>query len=286
MTTPPAVLRTVGELRDQAALWRLGNHSLALVPTMGGLHAGHFALVRRAQSLAHRVVVSIFVNPIQFSTADDLQRYPRDLEADRARLAPLGVGAIFAPEAAEMYAPDFATSVAVRDLTTGLCGPHRPGHFEGVATVVTKLLLQCLPDVAVFGEKDWQQLQVVRRVVRDLDIPVAIEPVPTIREADGLACSSRNVFLSPDERHTAAALPRVLTEMAEGLARGAGAAEILARGRAGLAAAGIAKIDYLEVVDAYTLQPVDRATGATRVAAAVWLGRTRLIDNMPVAPAA
>ncbi len=286
MTTPPAVLRTVGELRDQAALWRLGNHSLALVPTMGGLHAGHFALVRRAQSLAHRVVVSIFVNPIQFSTADDLQRYPRDLEADRARLAPLGVGAIFAPEAAEMYAPDFATSVAVRDLTTGLCGPHRPGHFEGVATVVTKLLLQCLPDVAVFGEKDWQQLQVVRRVVRDLDIPVAIEPVPTVREADGLACSSRNVFLSPDERHTAAALPRVLTEMAEGLARGAGAAEILARGRAGLAAAGIAKIDYLEVVDAYTLQPVDRATGATRVAAAVWLGRTRLIDNMPVAPAA
>ena len=278
------VARTIAELRDQIASWRRSGHDVALVPTMGGLHDGHLALVRHARAQCERIVVSIFVNPTQFHQADDFQRYPRDLEGDRARLAPLGVELVFAPDAGEMYADGFATTVSVRDLSAGLCGPHRPGHFDGVATVVAKLLLQSRPDVAVFGEKDWQQLQIVRRMVRDLDIAVRIDAVATVREADGLAMASRNVFLSPEERKIAAALPRVLGRLVADLSGGAEAGPALARGRADLAHAGIVKIDYLEVVEAATLKPVARVNGPARVAIAAWVGRTRLIDNMAVEP--
>lgn len=278
------VARTIAELRDQIASWRRSGRDVALVPTMGGLHDGHLALVRHARAQCERIVVSIFVNPTQFHQADDFQRYPRDLEGDRARLAPLGVELVFAPDPGEMYADGFATTVSVRDLSAGLCGPHRPGHFDGVATVVAKLLLQSRPDVAVFGEKDWQQLQIVRHMARDLDIAVRIDAVATVREADGLAMASRNVFLSPEERKIAAALPRVLGRLVADLSGGAEAGLALARGRADLAHAGIVKIDYLEVVEAATLKPVARVNGPARVAIAAWVGRTRLIDNMAVEP--
>ncbi len=280
----PAVIKTVATLREEVRGWRRLGERVALVPTMGGLHEGHLALIRRGREVAPRIVVSIFVNPIQFNRADDFQLYPRDLKRDLEKLAPLAVEAVYAPETMEMYPAGFATLVAVRDLASGLCGPHRPGHFEGVATVVTKLLLQAEPDVALFGEKDWQQLQIVRRLVRDLDIPIAIEGVPTVREADGLAMSSRNVFLSPEERKIAAALPRTLFALADELAAGGDATRALARGVESLTRAGIAKVDYLELVEAESLKPASRAGGPCRLAAAAWLGKTRLIDNVAVAP--
>jgi pantoate--beta-alanine ligase len=280
----PRIARTIAELRDEIALWRMSGHGVALVPTMGGLHDGHLALVRHARKECERTVVSIFVNPIQFNQADDFHSYPRDLDGDRAKLARLGVELVFAPDAGEMYADGFATTISVGNLSSGLCGPHRPGHFDGVATVVAKLLLQSLPDVAVFGEKDWQQLQIIGRMVRDLDIPVRIDAVATVREADGLAMASRNVFLSPEERKIAATLARVLGRLVAELSGGAEAAPALARGREELARAGFAKIDYLEVVEAATLKPVSRVTGPARVAVAAWAGRTRLIDNMAVEP--
>ncbi|HJS30802.1 MAG TPA: pantoate--beta-alanine ligase [Alphaproteobacteria bacterium] len=282
----PAVIKTVATLREEVRGWRRQGERVALAPTMGGLHEGHLALVRRGGELAPRVVVSIFVNPIQFNRADDFQRYPRDLKGDLEKLTPLAVEAVYAPEALEMYPAGFASSIAVRDLAAGLCGPHRPGHFEGVATVVAKLLLQAEPDFALFGEKDWQQLQIVRRMVRDLDIPVVIEGVATVREPDGLAMASRNVFLSTDERKIASALPRTLFALADELAPGGLAAPALGRGVESLTRAGFAKVDYLDLVEADTLKPAPRVAGACRIAAAAWLGATRLIDNVPVGPEA
>jgi pantoate--beta-alanine ligase len=249
---------------------------------MGALHEGHLSLVRRARAQCGRAVVSIFVNPTQFGPNEDFQRYPRDLDGDAAKLASVGADAIFAPAIAEMYPPDAATTVTVSGLTEGLCGPFRPGHFQGVATIVTKLLLQCLPDAAYFGEKDYQQLQVIKRCARDLDIPVRIEAVPTWREADGLAMSSRNAYLTPEERAIAPALYRVLTSIARHMESGASAAAATTRGKSELTEAGFTKLDYLEVVDAATLTPVERADVPARVAAAAWLGKTRLIDNVPV----
>jgi pantoate--beta-alanine ligase len=251
---------------------------------MGALHDGHLALVHASQAQCRRTVVSIFVNPTQFGPNSDFDRYPRDLAGDVALLAPLGVDAVFAPEAAEMYPPGFATTVTVAGLTEGLCGPHRPGHFAGVATVVSKLLNQLVPDAAYFGEKDWQQLQVIRRLVRDLDMAVAIAGVPTVREPDGLAMSSRNLHLAADERAQAATLHRVLELAARDLAGGAQSGDVIARGKAALGDAGFDPIDYLEVVDAESLRPVPHAAEGTRVAVAAWLGRTRLIDNLPVPP--
>jgi pantoate--beta-alanine ligase len=275
-------VRTVADLRRKVSGWRAAGHGVALVPTMGALHAGHLALVARGRALADRVVASLFVNPTQFGPNEDVALYPRDEAADAALLAAAGCDLLYAPDVAEMYAPGFATSVKVGPLAERQCGPFRPGHFEGVATVVTKLLLQAAPDVACFGEKDYQQLQVVRRLVRDLDIPVRIEGVPTVREADGLALSSRNAYLSAEERRVAPMLHRVLADVAARLRGGAVPAAAVAQGHAALAAAGFTRVDYLDLADAETLAPALRLDRPARLIAAAWLGRTRLIDNLAV----
>ncbi|MEE8628544.1 MULTISPECIES: pantoate--beta-alanine ligase [Methylobacterium] len=287
MTPPPspsAVLRLgdVAALRAQVRAWREAGETVALVPTMGALHEGHLALVRQAQARCRRVVVSIFVNPTQFGPNEDFSRYPRVLEDDIALLAETGADAAYLPDVATMYPPGFATTVTVEGLTDVLCGPVRPGHFAGVATVVTKLLLQALPDVALFGEKDFQQLQVIRRAARDLDVPVAIEGVPTVREADGLALSSRNRYLSDEERRAAPTIHAVLQRVAAAVRGGAATAPALAEGRAALEAAGFGPVQYLSVNDAESLAPLERVAGPARVLVAAYLGRTRLIDNVAV----
>jgi pantoate--beta-alanine ligase len=276
----PRIVRTVADLRAAVAAWRAAGERIGLVPTMGALHEGHLTLVRAAQATCRRTIVSIFVNPTQFGPEADFDRYPRDLAGDVAKLATVGTDLVFAPDVAEMYPQGFTTTVTVAGLTEGLCGPHRPGHFAGVATVVSKLLIQAAADAAFFGEKDFQQLQVVRRLARDLDIPVEIIGVPTVRESDGLAMSSRNLYLSVDERARAATIYHVLTEAARALNEGATAAEVIARSKAALAEAGFDPIDYVAVVDAETLQPITRKSGNARIAIAAWLGRTRLIDNI------
>lgn len=281
-TTTLPILRSIAALRETVRGWRAAGDTIGFVPTMGALHDGHLSLARRARADNRRVVVSIFVNPTQFGPNEDFARYPRDLEGDSAKLATVGVDAVFAPEVSDMYPPGAATTVTVRGLTDSLCGPFRPGHFDGVATIVTKLLLQALPDAAYFGEKDYQQLQVVKQLTRDLDIPVRIVGVPTVREPDGLAMSSRNAFLSPAERKIAATLNRVLAHAASALSAGAAAAPIVARAKNEIVAGGFRSIDYVDVVDATTLKPLDRVTGPARIAAAVHLGTTRLIDNIAI----
>ena len=268
-------------LRAAVSAWRGAGERVMLVPTMGALHRGHCALIAAARTLGDRVVASIFVNPTQFGPNEDFSRYPRDLEADLGLLAGAGADAAWTPETATLYPPGFSTRIAVEGLADGLCGAVRPGHFSGVATVVVKLLNQVRPDVALFGEKDFQQLQVIRRVVADLDLTVAIHGVPTIREADGLALSSRNRYLTPDERATAPRLHAVLTDTAAAVRGGAAAGAPIARGREALAAAGFA-VQYLALCDAETLAPVERPAGPARVLAAAMLGRTRLIDNVAV----
>jgi pantoate--beta-alanine ligase len=283
MAAAIATCRTVGDLRSFVAQWRRAGETIGLVPTMGSLHDGHLELVRRARAECRRTVVSLFVNPTQFGANEDLAAYPRDEAGDRDQLQRLGVDVLFAPEVAEMYPPGFATTVSVGGLTDHLCGPRRPGHFAGVATVVAKLLLQSQADAAYFGDKDFQQLQVIRRLALDLDIPTRIVGVPTVRDADGLALSSRNRYLAAGERSIAIALPRTLAAIARRLAGApAEVAEAVAWGRARLRDAGFAKIDYVEVCDAETLQPVRAVAGSCRVFAAAWIGRTRLIDNMPI----
>jgi pantoate--beta-alanine ligase len=270
----------VAPLRAQVAAWRAAGERVVLVPTMGALHAGHLALVARARELGRRTVASIFVNPTQFGPTEDFSRYPRDTETDLALLAEAGADAAYLPDVATMYPPGFSTRVEVEEVSQGLCGAFRPGHFSGVATVVTKLLNQVQPDIALFGEKDYQQLLVIRRAVRDLDLPVEIQGVPTLREADGLALSSRNRYLSPEERRAAPRLHAVLASIAHGLAAGAEAGPLLAEGRAELEAAGFGPVQYLEVRDAETLAPLKRADRPVRILAAAYLGRTRLIDNL------
>ena len=279
------VARTIADLRTRIALWRKAEERVGLVPTMGALHQGHTALVQAARVESQRVVVSIFVNPKQFAPSEDLGSYPQHEAADLDMLRAATVDLVFIPPVAEIYPSDFATTVRVSGLTEGLCGAHREGHFDGVATVVAKLLIQSLPDVAYFGEKDYQQLVVVRRLARDLDIPVRIVGVPTVREADGLALSSRNVYLSPEERHIAPELAKVLRGVAAVLAQEPTAVgRELARGWARLTEAGFA-VEYLEIREAETLAPVaTEITAPARVFAAVRLGRTRLIDNIPIAP--
>ncbi len=277
-----AILRRIAELRAAVGAYRAAGESVALVPTMGALHEGHLALVRAAQRLCRRTIATIFVNPTQFGPKEDFRSYPRDEAADIAKLVAIGADALFAPALEETYPPGFSTTVTVAGVSEGLCGDFRPGHFAGVATVVTKLLLQAMPDVALFGEKDYQQLLLIKRLARDLDIPVRIAGVETVREPDGLALSSRNRYLSPAERRAAPLLFRVLTRIAERLAAGAEAAPLLAEGRATLADAGFAPVQYLEVRDAETLHPLARAERPARVLAAAYLGKTRLIDNVPV----
>lgn len=283
MDTLP-IVRTVADLRAQVSDWHRQGRTVALVPTMGALHAGHMALVERARTLADHVVASVFVNPTQFAPHEDFDRYPRDEAGDRAKLAMAGCGLLYAPSVAEMYPEGDCTTISVGGPAEGLCGAFRPQMFGGVALVVTKLFLQAQPDVAVFGEKDYQQLQVIRRFVRDLDIPVRIEGAPTVREADGLAMSSRNAYLGADERARAPELYRALCDAAETLASGVAAGPVLEVAAARIAAAGFARTDYVELRDADTLAPVDRVTCPARLLAAAWMSKARLIDNVPVLP--
>jgi pantoate--beta-alanine ligase len=277
------IAHTVADLRTHIALWRKGEARVGLVPTMGALHQGHMALVRAAQADCDRVVASIFVNPKQFAPTEDLGSYPRREAADLEMFRSAGVDLVFLPAVDEIYPPGFATLVRVGGLTEGLCGAYRADHFDGVTTVVAKLLIQALPDIAYFGEKDYQQLMVVRRLARDLDLPVHIEGVPTVREADGLAFSSRNAYLSQEERRIAPNLARALRTIASALARDPTAvARERERGSAALQQAGFA-VEYLEIREAETLAAVtSKATKSSRVFAAVQLGKTRLIDNMPI----
>jgi pantoate--beta-alanine ligase len=280
----PPILRTVADLRDRIAAWRREGARIGLIPTMGALHEGHLTLVRRALEAGERAVISIFVNPTQFGPNEDFGAYPRREAEDVAKFAGIGGHLVWAPTVEEMYPAGFSSHVAVSGLTDGLDGPFRPGHFQGVATVVTKLLLQVQPERAYFGEKDYQQLQVVRRMVRDLDVATEIVGVPTVREADGLALSSRNVYLTADERRTASLLPQVLRETAEAARAGRQPfADLLATARARLAEAGFGPIDYVAICDAEDLKPVESLARPARLFVAARLGRTRLIDNIPIA---
>jgi len=281
------VARTVADLRVRVAGWRGDGLRIGLVPTMGALHEGHLALIDAARGETDRVVATIFVNPSQFGPGEDFEAYPRDEQSDLDALAMAGTELVFIPDGAEMYPAGFQTSVTVVEVSQGLCGDHRPGHFQGVATVVSKLLIQAQADRAYFGEKDYQQLRVITRMARDLDIPTAIVGVPTVREADGLALSSRNRYLDGRQRAAAPALYRTLREIAAdvGAGRVAGSAAA-AIGSESLLAAGFDKVDYVAVCDAETLQPVERPSRPGRALAAAWLGRARLIDNVPVDPGA
>jgi pantoate--beta-alanine ligase len=262
---------------------------VALVPTMGALHEGHLALVREANARAAAVVVSIFVNPTQFGPNEDLAAYPRQLAEDSRLLEAEGVDLLWAPAVKEVYPEGFATTVSVRGVSEGLCGASRPGHFDGVATVVCKLFNQVRPDLAVFGEKDWQQLAVIRRMARDLDLPLppaeAIIGLPTVREADGLALSSRNRYLSPEDRQRAAALPQAMREAVGQIERGEQVSAVLLELKQALASSGFASVDYAELADAKSLDPLDTlGERPARLLVAARIGGTRLIDNMPVAP--
>jgi len=280
VTTLAALREAVARLRETG--------EIALVPTMGALHEGHLALVRRARELAPSVVASIFVNPTQFGPNEDLDAYPRQMEEDARLLKDAGVALLWAPPVEEVYPEGFATSVSVAGISEGLCGAARPGHFTGVATVVAKLFNQVAPDIAVFGEKDWQQLAVIRRMARDLDLtqPRAdrIVGVPTVREEDGLAMSSRNRYLSHKERAAASALPREMKEAIARIAAGEQIGTVLARLQDALIAAGFNSVDYAALADAESLEMLERVpVRAARLLVAARIGKTRLIDNMSVA---
>ena len=283
--TQTVVVETIAEMRRLAREGRQRGESVGLVPTMGALHAGHTALMARARAECGCVAVSLFVNPTQFNVAEDLAKYPRTFEADLEACREADVDWLFAPPIEEMYPGKALTTVHVDELTNGLCGAFRPGHFDAVATVVTKLLHIVEPDRAYFGEKDYQQLAVVRRMVRDLDLPVEIVGVETVREPDGLAMSSRNVRLSPEERRAAVALSRAWRAAQQAAAAGERDAEALrAEALAVLASEPLARVEYLEVMDPETLQPLARVERLARIAMAVWVGDVRLIDNAPLIP--
>ncbi len=282
----PQIIKTASEMRARAAGWRAEGRRVALVPTMGFLHAGHVSLLEEARRRGDVVVLSIFVNPTQFGPREDLSRYPRDLDGDLGKAAGAGTDVAFVPEPSEIYPPGYQTYVEVRELSQGLCGDKRPGHFTGVATVVLKLFHLVQPQLALFGRKDYQQLQVIRRMTRDLDLDIEVVGMPIVREPDGLALSSRNSYLSTDERLRALALPRAL-EIAE-IAFDAGernAAKLVDSARVTLHMTDGVRLDYLEMRDAETLQIVDGlVTSPVVVAVAAYVGATRLIDNRRLAP--
>jgi pantoate--beta-alanine ligase len=277
------IVRTLSTLRRTAARWRASGERIALVPTMGALHSGHLALVRSARRRAQRVVVSIFVNPAQFAPNEDLASYPRSFEADVRVLGDIAADLVWAPAAAVMYPPGFVTRIVPEGpATAGLEDRFRPHFFSGVATVVAKLLIQCTPDFAMFGEKDYQQLKVVTRLTKDLDLPVKIVAVATVRERDGLALSSRNSYLSASERAAAPTLYRVLKDCADKIARGELLARVLDEGTAAIERGGFA-LDYLEARHADTLEPISSVKdGPIRLLVAARIGKTRLIDNIAV----
>ncbi len=275
--------RTAAELQARVTAWRSAGLSIGLVPTMGALHRGHLSLIRAMKHAADRVVVSIFVNPTQFGPGEDFEQYPRDEEDDLAKIAATGGDLVYLPGLQEMYPDGARSDVSAGPLGDVMCGESRPGHFDGVASVVARLLRHCLPDTAIFGEKDYQQLLVIRQMTAALDLPVRIVSAPIVREADGLALSSRNRYLGADDRVSAVALSATLGDLAA--RAGAGAAGDLraleAEGRQRLLAAGFSRVDYVEFRDGLTLQTAQQAGGDTRVFAAAVIGGARLIDNMP-----
>lgn len=262
--------------------WIADGEEIALVPTMGALHDGHMALVARAKELADRVVVSIFVNPLQFNDPSDLERYPRQEEKDLAKLETAGCDLVWLPTAAEFYPEGFATTISVAGISERWEGEHRPGHFVGVATVVAKLFNEAVPSVAVFGEKDFQQLAVIRRMAADLGLCGNVVGVPTVRDADGLALSSRNALLSTDDRQRAVALPQALALAREAIIGGEPVESALGDARRKLAEAGFSNVDYFALVDSATLEPLAAPSGEMRLIAAAVIGTTRLIDNIAV----
>ena len=276
------ILRTVKALRTKINGWRKAEETVAIVPTMGALHDGHLSLVKAAKRKADRVIVSIFVNPAQFGKNEDLSKYPRNEKADKAKLDALGVDLIFAPKLNQVYPEGFSTTVTVNHLTDCLCGTSRPTHFSGVTTVVSKLLMLSLPDIAVFGEKDYQQLLVIQQMVKDLHIPVKILGVPTFRERDGLAMSSRNVYLTKQQREKAPMLYATLKETAKKISEGSSSGTHITKAKKSLEDLGF-KMDYLELRDTKTLATIKgKVSSPARLFVAVYLGKTRLIDNIKV----
>lgn len=275
-------IRQLSELRREIAELRAGGARIALVPTMGALHAGHIALIAEARRAADAVVASIFVNPLQFAAHEDLGRYPRHEAQDIGLLTEAGCAILWLPDAATMYPPGFAATLSITGVSAGFEGAARPGHFDGVATVVAKLFNQVRPDVALFGEKDWQQLAVIRRMVADLDFDIDVIGVPTEREDDGLARSSRNVYLAEEDRARAVALPRALGEAARAMALGTPPDQATAAAADALKAAGFDSVDYVALADAETLAPAHDLNGPRRLLAAATIAGTRLIDNIAV----
>ena len=276
------IARTVSDLRDHVLKWRASNESIGLVPTMGALHEGHLSLIKIAQARCTKVITTIFVNPRQFLPNEDFETYPRSEPDDIQKLINENVDVLFAPPVSEMYRPNASTTVSVSNLTNCLCANHRPGFFDGVGTVVTKLLIQALPDIAVFGEKDYQQLLVIKNLSKDLDVPVEIIGAPTIRESDGLAVSSRNVYLTPQDRRVAPNLFRVLKTTATSIASGKPTSMALSKALYELEVSGFKKIDYFDARDSETLETLSDQDISGRLFSAVWLGSTRLIDNIPI----
>ncbi|MBO9433874.1 pantoate--beta-alanine ligase [Ruegeria sp. R13_0] len=283
MTAP--ILRRLADLRALTTQWHRDGEVIGVVPTMGALHQGHLSLVEAAKAACDRVIVTIFVNPKQFNNPEDLANYPRTEHEDAEKLAPYGVDAIYVPDPDQIYPEGFSTTVAVAGLTDVMEGPFRPGHFEGVATVVAKLFLQTQADRAYFGEKDYQQLLVVRRMARDLDIPIEVVGCPTVREPSGLAMSSRNLRLSAGGLHIAAQKNQIMRGMAEALSQGADFAPLSQAARDSLIAAGFTEVEYIDLRCAETLQTLSRADRPARLFVTAWADGVRLIDNIPVAAA-
>ncbi|MGR3368671.1 MAG: pantoate--beta-alanine ligase [Sagittula sp.] len=277
------IIRTKAELRALTESWRRAGDSIGVVPTMGALHAGHLSLVERACAENDRVIVTLFVNPKQFNNPEDLAKYPRTEDSDAAKLTPYGADVLYVPDGAQMYPEGFATTISVTGVSEGLCGGARPGHFDGVATVVTKLFLQCDADRAYFGEKDYQQLQVVTRLCEDLDLNTEIVGCPTIREEDGLAMSSRNLRLGAGPRKTAPMIAQVLEDAARVIARGGHVEQTIDKAKKALLSAGFDSIDYLELRSVPDLKLMTSADRPSRLFLAAWLDGVRLIDNVFVA---
>ena len=276
------IIRDIAMLRRAVSALKQGGKSVALVPTMGALHDGHLSLVRMGRRVADHVVVSIFVNPTQFGPNEDFAAYPRDEARDAALLAQEGVALLWAPDVATMYPGGHSTHIEVAELGADYCGAARPGHFDGVATVVSKLFNQVRPDIAIFGEKDWQQLAIIRRMARDLDFALDILGAPIARDADGLALSSRNAYLSKEQRGAAVAFPGALKAAAKAIADGANVAEALAKAEADIVAGGFDSVDYVALADADSLERLTAFRKPARLLAAARMGKTRLIDNLAV----
>ena len=278
----PEIIRTLVELRSKVAGWKAAGESVAVVPTMGALHQGHLSLVRAAKEACDRVIVTIFINPKQFNNPEDYKNYPRTEEEDARKLIALKADLVYVPDGEQMYPNGFATTVSVEGITQGLCGAHRAGHFDGVATIVTKLFTQTQADKAFFGEKDYQQLQVVTRLARDLDLPIEVIGCPTIREEDGLAMSSRNLLLSDRARTWAPELHRAMEEMSEGLLAGGDLETLRAAAVSRVERAGFTQVEYLDLRSADQLELMTTPDRPARLLAAAWLAGVRLIDNIAV----